>query len=149
MMFSCTAVSNSCVFRITLFFVKIHFGSSNNSRSKSESCIFEFILILDFRLRILSNSANLESAIVNLKIRRLVKKLDILITKAFVGPFLATFVVTLLVLLMQFFWLWIDDFVGKGLSTSIILEFTWYQMVTLVPLALPLARSEEHTAELK
>src|SRR5689334_24945472 len=40
---------------------------------------------------------------------------------------------------MQFFWLWIDDFVGKGLSTGIILEFTWYQTAALVPLALPLA----------
>jgi len=69
----------------------------------------------------------------------LIKKLDILIVKAFVGPFVATFFITLLVLIMQFFWLWIDDFVGKGLSTGIILEFTWYQTAALVPLALPLA----------
>jgi len=69
----------------------------------------------------------------------LIKKLDILIIKAFVGPFVATFFITLLVLVMQFFWLWIDDFVGKGLSTGIILEFTWYQTAALVPLALPLA----------
>ncbi|HEX2532246.1 MAG TPA: LptF/LptG family permease [Chitinophagaceae bacterium] len=67
------------------------------------------------------------------------KKLDLLIIKAFVGPFLATFFVTLLVLVMQFFWLWIDDFVGKGLSTGVILEFIWYQSAVLVPLALPLA----------
>src|SRR5689334_1437971 len=40
---------------------------------------------------------------------------------------------------MQFFWLWIDDFVGKGLSTNVILEFIWYQTAALVPLALPLA----------
>ena len=69
----------------------------------------------------------------------MVKKLDILIVKAFVGPFVATFFITLLVLIMQFFWLWIDDFVGKGLSTGVILEFTWYQTAALVPLALPLA----------
>ena len=69
----------------------------------------------------------------------MIKKLDILIVKAFVGPFVATFFITLLVLVMQFFWLWIDDFVGKGLSTTIILEFTWYQTAALVPLALPLA----------
>jgi lipopolysaccharide export system permease protein len=69
----------------------------------------------------------------------LIKKLDILIIKAFVGPFVATFFITLLVLVMQFFWLWIDDFVGKGLSTGVILEFTWYQTAALVPLALPLA----------
>ena len=69
----------------------------------------------------------------------MIKKLDILIIKAFTGPFIATFFITLLVLVMQFFWLWIDDFVGKGLSTGIIIEFTWYQTAALVPLALPLA----------
>ena len=47
---------------------------------------------------------------------RLFKKLDILIIKAFIGPFLATFFVTLFVLVLQFMWLYIDDFVGKGLS---------------------------------
>ncbi len=67
------------------------------------------------------------------------KKLDILIIKAFVGPFVATFFITLLVLVMQFFWLYIDDFVGKGLPTYIIFEFIWYQSAVLVPLALPLA----------
>ncbi|MDB5197351.1 MAG: permease [Flaviaesturariibacter sp.] len=69
----------------------------------------------------------------------MLKKLDKLILKAFVGPFAATFFITLMVLVMQFFWLWIDDFVGKGLSTGIILEFILYQSGTLVPLALPLA----------
>lgn len=67
------------------------------------------------------------------------KKLDKLIIKAFVGPFIAVFFLTLLVLVMQFFWLWIDDFVGKGLSTGIIFEFIWYQSTVLVPLALPLS----------
>jgi len=67
------------------------------------------------------------------------KKLDKLIIKAFVGPFIAVFFLTLLVLIMQFFWLWIDDFVGKGLSASIIFEFIGYQSTALVPLALPLA----------
>ena len=67
------------------------------------------------------------------------KKLDKLIIKAFVGPFIAVFFLTVLVLVMQFFWLWIDDFVGKGLSAGIIFEFVWYQSAVLVPLALPLA----------
>lgn len=67
------------------------------------------------------------------------KKLDKLILKAFIGPFVATFFITLLVLLMQFFWLYIDDFVGKGLSIQIILKFIWFQSAVLVPLALPLA----------
>jgi lipopolysaccharide export system permease protein len=67
------------------------------------------------------------------------KKLDKLIVKAFIGPFIATFFITLLVLIMQFFWLYIDDFVGKGLDTNIIFEFILYQSAVLVPLALPLA----------
>lgn len=69
----------------------------------------------------------------------MIKKLDKLVIKAFIGPFAATFFITLFVLLMQFFWLWIDDFVGKGLSVGIILKFVWYQSAVLVTLALPLA----------
>ncbi len=67
------------------------------------------------------------------------KKLDKLIIKSFIGPFIATFFITVLVLVMQFFWLWIDDFVGKGLDATIIFKFIWYQCAVLVPLALPLA----------
>lgn len=40
---------------------------------------------------------------------------------------------------MQFFWLWIDDFVGKGLDAGTILKFVWYQSAVLIPLALPLS----------
>lgn len=67
------------------------------------------------------------------------KKLDKLIVKAFIGPFIATFFITLMVLVMQFFWLYIDDFVGKGLGIDVVLKFIWYQSAVLVPLALPLA----------
>lgn len=52
---------------------------------------------------------------------------------------MATFFITLFVLVMQFFWLWIDDFVGKGLDAFTILKFIWYQSAVLIPLALPLA----------
>ena len=69
----------------------------------------------------------------------MIKKLDKLVIRAFIGPFIATFFITVLVLVMQFFWLYIDDFVGKGLETSLIFEFIWYQMAVLVPLALPLS----------
>ncbi len=69
----------------------------------------------------------------------LFKKLDILVVRAFLGPFAATFFITLLVLVMQFFWLYIDDFVGKGLGPGVIAEFILYQSAVLVPLALPLS----------
>jgi lipopolysaccharide export system permease protein len=70
---------------------------------------------------------------------RLFKKLDILIVKAFIGPFVATFFITLFVLVLQFFWLYIDDVVGKGIDPLTVFELVFYLSATLVPLALPLA----------
>jgi lipopolysaccharide export system permease protein len=68
-----------------------------------------------------------------------IKKLDKLIIGAFIGPFVATFFITLFVLVLQFFWLYIDDIVGKGLDMLTIGTFILYVCATLVPLALPLA----------
>ena len=70
---------------------------------------------------------------------RLIKKLDILIIKAFLGPLLATFLLTAFVLTLQVMWLYIDDFVGKGLDAWTILRWLTYVAGTSVPLALPLA----------
>ena len=50
-----------------------------------------------------------------------------------------TFAVVMFILLMQFVWKYIDDFVGKGLDWFLILELMFYVAVTLVPMALPLA----------
>ena len=67
------------------------------------------------------------------------KKLDTLILRAFVGPFVATFLISLFVLVMQFFWLYIDDLVGKGLDIATIFTLIGYVAATCIPLALPLA----------
>jgi lipopolysaccharide export system permease protein len=67
------------------------------------------------------------------------KKLDLLIVKAFIGPFIATFFITLFVLVLQFFWLYIDDVVGKGIDGWTVGRLVIYLSATLVPLALPLA----------
>lgn len=67
------------------------------------------------------------------------KKLDKLIVKAFLGPFIATFFITLFVLVMQFFWKYIDDLVGKGLDLYSIIKLTAYVSATMITLALPLA----------
>ena len=69
----------------------------------------------------------------------MLKKLDKLVLKAFVGPFIATFFITLFVLVMQFFWKYIDDLVGKGLEFSSIAELTAYVTATVVPYALPIS----------
>ncbi len=69
----------------------------------------------------------------------MIKKLDILIIRAFIGPFLATFLISLFVLIMQFFWLYIDDLVGKGIDFKTLAYLTGVVAVTWVPLALPLS----------
>ena len=69
----------------------------------------------------------------------MIKKLDKLILRAFIGPFIATFFITLFVLVLQFFWLYIDDIVGKGVDLIIIGKLVAFVGATVVPLALPLA----------
>ena len=43
------------------------------------------------------------------------------------------------ILIMQFFWLYIDDLMGKGIEVSVILQLLFYVSASLIPLALPLA----------
>jgi lipopolysaccharide export system permease protein len=69
----------------------------------------------------------------------MVKKLDILILKAFVWPFIATFFITLFVFMMQILWKYIDDLVGKGLDLLTLTEFLIYASATLVTLAMPIS----------
>ncbi len=69
----------------------------------------------------------------------MVKKLDILIIKSFIGPFIVTFFVSLFVLVMQFFWLYMDELIGKGIGMLPIFQLLIYMSATLVPLALPLS----------
>lgn len=69
----------------------------------------------------------------------MLKKLDILIIRSFIGPFLAAFAISLFVLTMQFFWLYIDDLVGKGLDFLTVMKLVGLVMLFWVPMALPLA----------
>jgi len=43
------------------------------------------------------------------------------------------------ILILQFFWVYIDDLMGKGLGVFVILELLFYVSASLIPLALPLA----------
>jgi len=67
------------------------------------------------------------------------KKLDWLVVKSFIGPFILTFFIAQFVLVMQFLWKYIDDLVGKGLDTWVLGKLLIYASASLVPLALPLA----------
>lgn len=67
------------------------------------------------------------------------KKLDKLIIRSFIGPFIITFFVTLFIFVMQFFWLYMDELLGKGLGAWMIVQLLVYMSSTLVPVALPLS----------
>ena len=66
-------------------------------------------------------------------------KIDRLILRSFIGPLALTFTLSVLVLLMQFVWKYVDDLVGKGLDFSVIAELMLYASATFVPMALPIA----------
>ncbi|HET8574216.1 MAG TPA: LptF/LptG family permease [Edaphocola sp.] len=66
------------------------------------------------------------------------KKLDLLILKSFFGPFFVTFFVVLFVFTMQFYWVYMDDLIGKGLGLMLMLKLLLLMSATLFPLALPL-----------
>lgn len=66
------------------------------------------------------------------------KALHKFIIKAFLPPFVGAFMVTWFIFVMQFMWVWIDEFIGKGLDVLTILQFLGLLSTTLVPIALPL-----------
>ncbi len=69
----------------------------------------------------------------------MIKKLDKLIIKSFIGPFIVTFFIAFFVLMMQTLWKYIDDLVGKDLDLFTIGEFIWYASASLLTLTMPIA----------
>ncbi len=69
----------------------------------------------------------------------MIKKLDKLILKSFIGPFIVTFFIAFFVLMMQGLWKYLDDLVGKGLDFITIGKFLWYVSASMLTLAMPIA----------
>jgi lipopolysaccharide export system permease protein len=69
----------------------------------------------------------------------MIKKLDLLIIRAFIGPFFGTFLISVFVLVLQFFWLYLDDLVGKGLNSGTLFYMIGLVALFWIPLALPLS----------
>ena len=67
------------------------------------------------------------------------KKINLLVLKAFAGPFLGTFFISMFLFLMLFLWKYIDDLVGKGLEWHVVARLLFFSLADLVPMALPLA----------
>lgn len=67
------------------------------------------------------------------------KKLDKFVLKSFIGPLVLTFLIVLIILILQFLWMYVDELAGKGLDFKIIAELLFQFSVSFVPTALPLA----------
>lgn len=70
---------------------------------------------------------------------RIIKKMDIYLLKAYLQLFAGTFFICLFIFLMQFTWRYVNELIGKGLSTEVLAKFFWYASLNLVPMSLPLA----------
>ncbi len=69
----------------------------------------------------------------------MLKRVDKVVLGSFIVPLIITFGLTSFIFMMQFLWKYIDDFVGKGLETSLLLKLVGLFTLTIVPMALPLA----------
>ncbi len=66
-------------------------------------------------------------------------KLSKLLLRSYIGPFLVTFLVAMFIFEMQFVWVYMDDLMGKGLDTLVIIQLLSYVSARIVNMALPLA----------
>jgi lipopolysaccharide export system permease protein len=69
----------------------------------------------------------------------MLKRVDRVVLGSFFVPLIITFGLTSFIFMMQFLWKYIDDFVGKGLETSLLFHLVALFTLTIVPMALPLA----------
>jgi len=67
------------------------------------------------------------------------KKLHLMMVRAYLGPLLITFIIVLFILNMQFLWKYVDDLMGKGLPWITVAQLLFYAAASAVPLAIPLA----------
>lgn len=75
-----------------------------------------------------------------MKIPRLhINKMDLFITKTFLSNLFGTFFICLFIFIMQLLWMWVDDFVEKGLNMAVLAKFFAYGSITLVSQSLPLS----------
>lgn len=69
----------------------------------------------------------------------MLKKIHLLLIKAFIKPFFVTFFIVMFILLMLFLFKYVDDLIGKGFEWYVILELMYYASASNVSMALPLS----------
>jgi lipopolysaccharide export system permease protein len=59
--------------------------------------------------------------------------------RSFIGPLIMTFFIVLIIFILQFLWMYVDELAGKGLEPNVLAELLFQFSLTFVPLSLPLA----------
>ena len=67
------------------------------------------------------------------------KKIDLFMIRSFIGPLILTFFIVLIIFILQFLWMYVDELAGKGLELKVLGELLFQFSLTFVPLSLPLA----------
>lgn len=67
------------------------------------------------------------------------KKLHVFILKTYLGSFAITFIIAVFIFLMFFVFAYVDDFIGKNIQFTTLIQLFFYISLTTVPKALPLA----------
>jgi len=67
------------------------------------------------------------------------KKIDLFMIRSFIGPLILTFFIVLIIFILQFLWMYVDELAGKGLELKVLAELLFQFSLTFVPLSLPLA----------
>lgn len=67
------------------------------------------------------------------------KKIDLLVIRSFIGPFILTTCVVVFIFLMRFLMLYFNDFVGKDLGYDVFGKLFMYFSLITVPISLPLS----------
>ncbi len=67
------------------------------------------------------------------------RKVDRFVLRSFIGPLILTFFIVLIILILQFLWMYVDELAGKGLEFKILAELIFQFSLTFVPTAFPLA----------
>jgi lipopolysaccharide export system permease protein len=67
------------------------------------------------------------------------KKIDKLIIKSFLGPFILTTCVVVFIFLMRFIMLYFNDFIGKDLGFDVFAKLFLYFSLITIPISLPLS----------
>ena len=67
------------------------------------------------------------------------KRLDSLVFRAFLGPFILTFLVVTFILLVTQMLRYLSEIFGKGIGIEVLGQFIWHFSVFQTPFAIPLA----------